>query len=79
MSGAIGGIREDRAASPDRPLTGAAKIGELSLKLADAALIARERGDKVQALFFAIKAAETLQLAKLLGWKLPTPPTGEPS
>lgn len=57
-----------------RPLTGAAKIGDLSLKLADAALIARERGDEVQALFFAIKAAETLQLAKLLGWKLPVPP-----
>ena len=44
------------------------KIGELSVKLADAALIARERGDDVNALFFALKAAETLQLAKALGW-----------
>lgn len=47
----------------------AAKIGELSVKLADAALIARERGDEVNAIFFAIKAAETLALAKALGWK----------
>ena len=47
------------------------KIGDLSLKLADAALIARERGDDVQALFFAVKAAETLALAKALGWKGP--------
>lgn len=48
---------------------GARKVGELSVKLADAALVARERGDDVQALFFAIKAAETLKLARLLGWK----------
>jgi len=48
------------------------KIGDLSLKLADAALIARERGDDVQALFFALKAAELLALAKALGWKGPT-------
>ena len=48
---------------------GANKIGELSVKLADAALIAREKGDDVQALFFAVKAAETLALAKALGWK----------
>lgn len=68
---------DNKAPVPERPLTGAAKIGDLSLKLADAALIARERGDVVQALFFATKAAETLQLAKLLGWKLPTPPAGE--
>lgn len=47
----------------------AASIGELSIKLADAALIARERGDEVNAIFFAIKAAETLALAKALGWK----------
>jgi hypothetical protein len=47
----------------------AAKIGELSIKLADAALIAREKGDDVHAIFFAIKAAETLALAKALGWK----------
>lgn len=45
-----------------------AKIGELAVKMADAALIARERGDTVHALFFATKAAECLQLAKLLGW-----------
>jgi hypothetical protein len=50
-------------------VSGAAKIGELSIKLADAALIAREKGDEVHALFFAIKAAETLALAKALGWK----------
>ena len=47
----------------------AAKIGQLSVKLADAALKAREKGDEVHALFFAIKAAETLALAKALGWK----------
>lgn len=52
---------------------GAKKVGELSVKLADAALVARERGDDVQALFFALKAAECLQLAKALGWK----PDGE--
>jgi hypothetical protein len=40
---------------------GAQEIGELSIKLADAALIARERGDDVQYLFFAVKAAETLE------------------
>lgn len=49
-------------------MTGAQKIGELSVRLAEAALVARERGDTVQALFFATKAAETLQLAKALGW-----------
>ena len=49
-------------------MAGAQKIGELSVKLADAALIARERGDDVNALFFAVKAAECLQLAKALGW-----------
>lgn len=52
-----------------KPLTGAAKIGALSVQLADAALIARARGDEVHAIFFATKAAETLQLAKALGWK----------
>lgn len=51
----------------------AAKIGELSVKLADAALVARKKGDEVNALFFALKAAETLALAKALGWK-PDPP-----
>lgn len=44
------------------------KIGSLAIKLADAALICRERGDTAQALFFACKAAECLQLAKALGW-----------
>ena len=50
-------------------MSGASQIGELSIKLADAALIAREKGDDVNAIFFAIKAAETLALAKALGWK----------
>lgn len=50
-------------------LTGAAKIGALSVQLADAALVARSRGDEVHAIFFATKAADTLQLAKALGWK----------
>jgi hypothetical protein len=50
-------------------MIGAERIGNLSVKLADAALVARERGDDVQALFFALKAAECLQLAKALGWK----------
>lgn len=48
---------------------GADKVGNLAVKLADAALVAQERGDTVHALFFATKAAECLQLAKLLGWK----------
>lgn len=48
---------------------GAEKVGNLAVKLADAALVAQERGDTVHALFFATKAAECLQLAKLLGWK----------
>ena len=55
-------------------MTGAQKIGDLSIKLADAALVARERGDDVQALFFAVKAAECLQLAKALGWNPPSIP-----
>lgn len=55
-------------------MTGAQKIGDLAGKLAAAALVARERGDDVQALFFALKAAECLQLAKALGW---SPPVGE--
>jgi hypothetical protein len=58
-------------------MSGAAKIGELSIKLADAALVAREKGDQVNALFFAIKAAETLAIAKALGWDgLPHPTAG---
>lgn len=48
---------------------GAQQIADLSVKLADAALVARERGDDVHALFFAVKAAETLALAKALGWE----------
>lgn len=48
---------------------GAAKIGVLSVKLAHAALKAREKGDDVNAIFFAVQAAETLALAKALGWK----------
>ena len=44
------------------------KIGQLSIDLAGAALVAREKGDEVHAIFFAIKAAETLDLAKALGW-----------
>jgi hypothetical protein len=56
-------------------MTGAEKIGDLAVKLADAALIATDRGDTVQALFFATKAAECLQLAKALGWKPETPLT----
>jgi hypothetical protein len=55
----------------------AQKIGELSVKLADAALIAREKGDEVNAIFFAIKAAETLALAKALGWKPEALPPAE--
>lgn len=54
----------------------ASQVGELSVKLADAALIARDRGDDVHALFFAVKAAETLALAKALGWS-PSPPPQE--
>ena len=50
-------------------MSGASKIGELSVKLANAALVAREKGDDVNAIFFAVKAAETLALAKALGWK----------
>jgi hypothetical protein len=38
----------------------------VSIKLADAAIMARAKGDDVHALFFATKAAECLQLAKLL-------------
>jgi hypothetical protein len=45
------------------------EIGDLAIKLADAAVIAHDRGDTVNALLFAIKAAECLELAKALGWK----------
>lgn len=50
-------------------MTGAQKIGELAVNLADAALVARSAGDDVKALFFATKAAECLALAKALGYK----------
>lgn len=49
-------------------MTGAQKIGELAVNLADAALVARSAGDDVKAIFFATKAAECLALAKALGW-----------
>jgi hypothetical protein len=54
-------------------MSGAETIGEMSVKLANAALKAREKGDDVNAIFFAIKAAETLALAKALGWKPESP------
>jgi hypothetical protein len=50
-------------------MTAAREIGELSIRLADAALVARAKGDDVNALFFANKAAECLRLARLLGWR----------
>jgi hypothetical protein len=50
-------------------------LGRFSIRLAEAALIARERGEDHRAAFFAIKASETLQLAKALGYSLPTPPS----
>jgi hypothetical protein len=53
----------------------AQQIGELSVQLTAVAYIARANGDHMHALFFAIKAAECLQLAKLLGWT-PDPNTG---
>ena len=55
-------------------MSSASQIGKLSVKLANAALVAREKGDAVHAIFFAVKAAETLALAKALGWK-PDPVT----
>lgn len=58
-------------------MIGAKKIGKLSIKLADAALVARERGDDMEALFFAVKAAECLQLAKALGGNPPALPNTE--
>lgn len=51
----------------------AQKMGELSVMLADAALVATQRGDEVHAIFFAVKAAETLALAKALGWEAKEP------
>lgn len=50
-------------------------LGRFSIELAGAALAAREKGDQVHALFFAQKAAETLALAKALGF--PPSPTGK--
>ena len=52
-------------------MTGAEKIGKLAVGLANAAAKARAKGDDVHALFFSLKAAECLQLAKALGWKIP--------
>jgi hypothetical protein len=52
-------------------MTGAEEIGKLAVDLADAAVKAKAKGDDVHALFFAIKAAECLTLAKALGWKIP--------
>lgn len=56
------------------PVMTAQEIGELSIKLAEAAFMARAKGDDVDALFFALKAAECLQLAKLRGWEGVGPP-----
>ena len=44
-------------------------LGRFAGELADAALVARDRGDDVHALFFAIKAAEVLNLARHLGFQ----------
>ena len=59
---------------PDEPMRD--YLARFSGKLAEAALIARERGDTAHALFFAGKAAETLALAKALGWQPPSPSCG---
>lgn len=56
----------------------AENIGRLAIKMADAALLARSRHDDVNAILFATKAAECLQLAKHLGWK-PGTPDGNPN
>jgi hypothetical protein len=50
------------------PMTGAEKIGTLAVDLANAAAKAKANGDDVHALFFSIKAAECVALAKSLGW-----------
>lgn len=52
-------------------MTRAEKIGKLAVDLADAAVIAKSKGDDVHAIFFATKAADCLALAKALGWKVP--------
>lgn len=44
-------------------------LGRFAGKMAEAAMIARERNDDVHALFFARKAAEVLQLARALGFE----------
>lgn len=41
-------------------------LGRFAIDLADAALKARERNDDVHALFFAVKAAEVLKLARVI-------------
>lgn len=68
------GVEIDGLSGRGEEMSGASQIGELSVKLANAALIAREKGDDVNAIFFAVKAAETLALAKALGWKPQTEP-----
>jgi hypothetical protein len=68
---------------PDKAIEAARKPGEktcnylgrFSIELADAALVARERGNDVEVLFFAVKAVEILKLAQYLGYQLPAPPT----
>jgi hypothetical protein len=54
----------------DTDMTGAEKIGQLAIDLADAAMAATAKGDDVHAIFFAVKAHECLTLAKALGWKI---------
>lgn len=56
----------------------ALKMGQISIKLANAALIALERGDETNATLLARRAADALAVAKALGWqpdtsKLPSP------
>lgn len=43
-------------------------LGRFAGQLAETAMTARERGDTVHAIFFATKAAETLALARALGF-----------
>jgi hypothetical protein len=67
----LGSAMEDQSEANIK--TQAEKIGELAVKLADAALIAHCRGDDVKSIFFAIKAVECLALAKSLGWGVSAP------
>ena len=50
-------------------MTTTTEFSDLAVKLSDAAQMALQRGDDVLGVFFAIKAAECLQLARALGWK----------